>query len=66
MNHRANVIGCNSINFSRDGIQVDRSIGCYKEGLKIQIEALGDTDLRVGETCRWQGPGGWHWCGSQE
>ncbi|KAK4844223.1 hypothetical protein QYF36_017810 [Acer negundo] len=33
--------------------QVDRSIGCYEEGLKIQIEALGDTDPRVGETCRY-------------
>ena len=32
--------------------QVDRSISCYEEGLKIQIEALGDTDPRVGETCR--------------
>lgn len=33
--------------------QVDRSISCYEEGLKIQIEALGDTDPRVGETCRY-------------
>ncbi|KAL9439631.1 hypothetical protein AB3S75_025152 [Citrus x aurantiifolia] len=33
--------------------QVDRSIGCYEEGLKIQIEALGETDPRVGETCRY-------------
>lgn len=33
--------------------QVDRSIGCYEEGLKIQIESLGDTDPRVGETCRY-------------
>lgn len=32
--------------------QVDRSIACYEEGLKIQIDALGDTDPRVGETCR--------------
>lgn len=32
--------------------QVDRSISCYEEGLKIQIEALGETDLRVGETSR--------------
>lgn len=31
---------------------VDRSIECYEEGLKIQIEALGETDPRVGETCR--------------
>ncbi|KAK4850200.1 hypothetical protein QYF36_004731 [Acer negundo] len=45
---------------------VDWLIGCYEEGLKIQIEALGDTGPRVGETCRWQGPGGWHWCWSQE
>ena len=34
--------------------QVDRSIACYEEGLKIQIEALGDTDPRVGETCRFE------------
>ncbi|KAG7015124.1 Protein KINESIN LIGHT CHAIN-RELATED 1 [Cucurbita argyrosperma subsp. argyrosperma] len=32
--------------------QIERSIGCYEEGLKIQIEALGETDPRVGETCR--------------
>lgn len=32
--------------------QVDRSISCYEEGLKIQIEALGETDPRVGETSR--------------
>lgn len=32
--------------------QVDRSIACYEEGLKIQIEVLGETDPRVGETCR--------------
>lgn len=32
--------------------QVDRSITCYEEGLKIQIEALGETDARVGETSR--------------
>ena len=31
--------------------KVDCSITCYEEGLKIQIEALGDTDPRVGETC---------------
>ncbi|KAL4590304.1 hypothetical protein LXL04_003232 [Taraxacum kok-saghyz] len=29
--------------------QLDRSIECYKEGLKIQMEALGDTDPRVAE-----------------
>ena len=34
--------------------QVDRSITCYEEGHKIQIEALGDTDPRVGETCRFE------------
>ncbi|KAA8525787.1 hypothetical protein F0562_007642 [Nyssa sinensis] len=33
--------------------QLDRSIDCYKEGLKIQMEALGDTDPRVAETCRY-------------
>ncbi|KAK4601224.1 hypothetical protein RGQ29_010693 [Quercus rubra] len=38
--------------FSMLGL-VDRSIACYEEGLKIQIEALGDTDPRVGETCRY-------------
>lgn len=32
--------------------QLDRSIECYKEGLKIQMEALGDNDPRVAETCR--------------
>lgn len=32
--------------------QLDRSIECYKDGLKIQMEALGDTDPRVAETCR--------------
>ncbi|GKD84785.1 kinesin light chain-related protein 1, partial [Tanacetum coccineum] len=32
--------------------QLDKSIECYKEGLKIQMEALGDTDPRVAETCR--------------
>ncbi|KAK7817785.1 protein kinesin light chain-related 1 [Quercus suber] len=34
--------------------QVDRSIACYEEGLKIQIEALGETDPRVRETCRFE------------
>ncbi|KAL6979420.1 Protein KINESIN LIGHT CHAIN-RELATED 1 [Sarracenia purpurea var. burkii] len=33
--------------------QLDRSIDCYKEGLKIQMEALGETDPRVAETCRY-------------
>ncbi|XXG77492.1 hypothetical protein AAC387_Pa08g1638 [Persea americana] len=32
--------------------QLDRSIACYDEGLKIQMEAIGETDLRVAETCR--------------
>lgn len=33
--------------------QVDKSIACYEEGLKIQIETLGESDPRVGETCRY-------------
>ncbi|KAG5539480.1 hypothetical protein RHGRI_019881 [Rhododendron griersonianum] len=33
--------------------QLDRSIECYKEGLKIQMGALGETDPRVAETCRY-------------
>ncbi|NP_001266207.1 kinesin light chain I2I isoform [Solanum lycopersicum] len=33
--------------------QLDRSIESYKEGLKTQMEALGDTDPRVAETCRY-------------
>ncbi|KZV40926.1 nephrocystin-3-like [Dorcoceras hygrometricum] len=33
--------------------QLDRSIECYEEGLKIQVETLGDTDPRVAETCRY-------------
>ncbi|EPS61693.1 hypothetical protein M569_13098 [Genlisea aurea] len=33
--------------------QLDRSIACYKEGLKIQMDALGDSDPRVAETCRY-------------
>ncbi|XP_056854154.1 protein KINESIN LIGHT CHAIN-RELATED 1 isoform X2 [Raphanus sativus] len=33
--------------------QIDRSIACYEEGLKIQIQTLGETDPRVGETCRY-------------
>ncbi|GAB4857637.1 Protein KINESIN LIGHT CHAIN-RELATED 1 [Ancistrocladus abbreviatus] len=32
---------------------LDKSIECYKDGLKIQIEALGETDPRVAETCRY-------------
>ncbi|XXG50830.1 hypothetical protein AAC387_Pa02g4749 [Persea americana] len=31
--------------------QLDRSIACYEEGLKIQMEPIGETDLRVAETC---------------
>lgn len=31
---------------------LDRSIWCYESGLKIQVEALGDWDPRVAETCR--------------
>ncbi|PSR91417.1 Protein KINESIN LIGHT CHAIN-RELATED like [Actinidia chinensis var. chinensis] len=33
--------------------QLDRSIDCYKEGLKIQMESLGESDPRVAETCRY-------------
>ncbi|XP_068644983.1 protein KINESIN LIGHT CHAIN-RELATED 1-like [Aristolochia californica] len=33
--------------------QLDRSISCYEAGLKIQIEALGEEDPRVAETCRY-------------
>ncbi|XP_074265007.1 protein KINESIN LIGHT CHAIN-RELATED 1 [Silene latifolia] len=33
--------------------QLERSIDSYKEGLKIQIQALGDSDPRVAETCRY-------------
>ncbi|XAR55169.1 hypothetical protein NMG60_11030585 [Bertholletia excelsa] len=33
--------------------QLDRSIECYKQGLKIQMETLGDADPRVAETCRY-------------
>lgn len=32
--------------------QLDKSIVCYRLGLNVQIEALGDSDLRVAETCR--------------
>lgn len=32
--------------------RVDRAIACYTEGLKTQMQALGDTDPRVVETCR--------------
>ncbi|CAK8579375.1 unnamed protein product [Lathyrus sativus] len=33
--------------------QVDKSISCYDKGLQIQIQTLGETDPRVGETCRY-------------
>lgn len=33
--------------------QLDAAIDCYKSGLEIQKEALGPTDPRVGETCRY-------------
>lgn len=33
--------------------QLDRSIECYKEGLNIQIQTLGEADPRVAETCRY-------------
>ncbi|CAA7402523.1 unnamed protein product [Spirodela intermedia] len=33
--------------------RVDRAIACYSEGLKTQMQALGDTDPRVVETCRY-------------
>ncbi|XP_021767874.1 protein KINESIN LIGHT CHAIN-RELATED 1-like [Chenopodium quinoa] len=33
--------------------QLDKSIECYKDGLKIQIQTLGDSDPRVAETCRY-------------
>lgn len=38
--------------FSMTG-QLDRSIKCYESGLTVQIEALGDSDQRVAETCRY-------------
>ncbi|MQL80837.1 hypothetical protein Taro_013290 [Colocasia esculenta] len=33
--------------------RVDQSIACYTDGLRIQTQALGETDLRVAETCRY-------------
>lgn len=33
--------------------KVDQSIECYTNGLKIQMEALGEMDPRVAETCRY-------------
>lgn len=32
--------------------QLDQSISCYEAGLKIQMEALGESDPRFAETCR--------------
>ncbi|KAL5792210.1 hypothetical protein ACOSP7_000804 [Xanthoceras sorbifolium] len=32
---------------------LDRSVSCYESGLNTQIEALGDSDPRVAETCRY-------------
>ncbi len=32
--------------------RVYKTISCYESGLKIQIEALGESDPRVAETCR--------------
>lgn len=32
--------------------KVDQSIECYTKGLQIQMEALGEMDPRVAETCR--------------
>ncbi|KAK9202177.1 hypothetical protein WN944_017387 [Citrus x changshan-huyou] len=32
---------------------LDRSVWCYESGLEIQIEALGGSDPRVAETCRY-------------
>ncbi|KAI4326707.1 hypothetical protein MLD38_031992 [Melastoma candidum] len=33
--------------------RLESSIQCYTEGLEIQKQALGETDPRVGETCRY-------------
>ncbi|KMT12613.1 hypothetical protein BVRB_5g098520 [Beta vulgaris subsp. vulgaris] len=33
--------------------QIDKSVHCYKDGLSIQIQTLGDSDPRVAETCRY-------------
>ncbi|XP_072985339.1 protein KINESIN LIGHT CHAIN-RELATED 2-like [Typha latifolia] len=33
--------------------QLESSLKCYEAGLKIQKQALGDMDPRVGETCRY-------------
>uniref|UniRef100_A0A1D1XTQ9 Nephrocystin-3 n=1 Tax=Anthurium amnicola TaxID=1678845 RepID=A0A1D1XTQ9_9ARAE len=33
--------------------RIDQAIACYTEGLGVQMRALGDTDPRVAETCRY-------------
>ncbi|XP_008795620.2 protein KINESIN LIGHT CHAIN-RELATED 1-like [Phoenix dactylifera] len=33
--------------------RLDQSIECYTKGLQIQMEALGESDPRVAETCRY-------------
>ncbi|PSR89586.1 Protein KINESIN LIGHT CHAIN-RELATED like [Actinidia chinensis var. chinensis] len=33
--------------------QLENSIVCYTTGLEVQRQVLGETDLRVGETCRY-------------
>ncbi|KAL4205015.1 hypothetical protein AMTRI_Chr01g112620 [Amborella trichopoda] len=33
--------------------QLENSIGCYTTGLEVQKQVLGETDPRVGETCRY-------------
>ncbi|GAB2209633.1 hypothetical protein Drorol1_Dr00026853 [Drosera rotundifolia] len=33
--------------------KIEKSIGCYEKGLRIQIDALGESDPRVAETCRY-------------
>ncbi|XP_072981301.1 protein KINESIN LIGHT CHAIN-RELATED 1 [Typha angustifolia] len=33
--------------------RLDQSIACYAKGLQIQMEALGENDPRVAETCRY-------------
>lgn len=33
--------------------QLENSISCYTKGMEVQRQVLGDTDPRVGETCRY-------------
>ncbi|ESQ34106.1 hypothetical protein EUTSA_v10007008mg [Eutrema salsugineum] len=33
--------------------QLENSVSCYTEGLKVQKKVLGENDPRVGETCRY-------------